>query len=137
MYSDAISIELRKLGLDVISIHDRPHLEGSSDEAVMRVAIAEHRVLVTNNVRDYAPLVEEFGLRGETHFGVVFTDDLSFPRTRAGIGLLVRSLVGFAAGTEEDDLVDGCQYLERDWSRAKVFPLRTPGGISSVPQHPR
>ena len=66
MYSDAISSELRKLGLDVISIHDRPHLEGS------------------------------------------------FPRTRAGIGLLVRSLVGFAAGTKEDDLVDGCQYLERD-----------------------
>jgi hypothetical protein len=113
MYSDAISSELRKVGVDAISIHDRSELEGSSDEVVMRVAIAEHRVLVTNNVRDYAPLVEDFGLRGQTHFGVVFTDDLSFPRTRAGIGLLVRSLVALAAGVEDDALMNGCQYLER------------------------
>lgn len=114
MYSDAISSELRKLGVDAISVHDRTQLEGSSDDEVMRVAIAERRVLVTNNVRDYAPLVEEFGLRGETHFGVVLTDDATFPRTRDGIGLLVRALAAFAAGGRDDDMLDGCQYLERE-----------------------
>lgn len=113
MYSGTISSELRKLGVDAISIHDRSQLEGSSDEQVMRVAIAERRVLVTNNVRDFAPLVEQFGLRGETHFGVVFTDDVTFPRTRAGIGLLVRALVALAAGSSEDEMLNGCQYLER------------------------
>jgi len=113
MYSDTISSELRKLGVDAISIHDRPKLEGSSDEEVMRVAIAERRVLVTNNVRDYAPLVEEFGLRGEMHFGVVFTDDATFSRTRDGIGTLVQALAALAAGVGEDAMLDGCQYLER------------------------
>lgn len=113
MYSDTISSELRKLGVDAISIHDRSQLEGSSDEEVMRVAIAERRVLVTNNVRDYAPLVEGFGLRGETHFGVVFTDDATFPRTRDGIGLLVRALAALDVGSSDDDILDGCQYLER------------------------
>ena len=113
MYSDTISSELRRLGVDAISIHDRPQLEGSADEDVMRVAIAERRVLVTNNVRDYAPLVEEFGLRGETHFGVVFTDDATFPRTRDGIGSLVHALAALTASTRDDSMLDGCQYLER------------------------
>jgi hypothetical protein len=79
----------------------------------MRAAIEERRVPVTNNVRDYAPLVEEFGLRGEAHFGVLFTDDATFPRTRGGIGSLVRALVAFQADSTDDEMLDGCQYLER------------------------
>lgn len=80
---------------------------------VLRIAAAERRVVVTNNVRDFAPLVEEFGLRGETHFGVIFTDDATFPRTRAGIGLIVRAFAAFVQGTEDDDLLDSCLYLPR------------------------
>jgi len=113
MYSDTISTELRRLGADAISLHERRELEGSSDEEVLRFAVVERRTLVTNNVRDYAPLVEAFGLRGETHFGVVFTDDATFPRTRDGIGSFVRALAALAAGTKDDGMLDGCQYLER------------------------
>ena len=99
------------MGVDVIAVTQRPDLEGKSDEAVLRAAREEGRVVLTNNVRDYAPLVEAFGLRGEQQFGVLFTDDDTFSRADEGIGRLTRSLQIFVAGRSDDWLLDGCMYL--------------------------
>lgn len=111
-YSCTIAEELRQRGVDAVAVQkERPELEGQDDEVLLRTATAEGRVVVTNNVRDYAPLVEDFGLRGETHFGVIFTDDATFPRTHAGVGLIVRALIAFVEGSRGDDLVNGCLYL--------------------------
>jgi predicted nuclease of predicted toxin-antitoxin system len=111
-YSCTIAEELRQRGVDAVAVQkERPELEGQDDEVLLRTATAEGRVVVTNNVRDYAPLVEDFGLRGETHFGVIFTDDATFPRTHAGVGLIVRALIAFVERSRDDDLVNGCLYL--------------------------
>ena len=111
-YNFTIAEELRQRGVDAIAIQkERPDLEGQDDDVVLRTATVERRVVVTNNVRDFAPLVEDFGLRGDTHFGVIFTDDATFPRTHAGIGLIVRALAGFVEGAPDDDLLNGCLYL--------------------------
>jgi hypothetical protein len=113
-YTFTIAEELRRRAVDAVAIRkDRPELEGQDDDLVLRSATAERRVLVTNNVRDFAPLVEEFGLRGETQFGVIFTDDATFPRTHAGVGLIVRALAAFVEGAPDDDLLNGCLYLPR------------------------
>lgn len=113
-FDHRIAEELRRRGIDAVAVgRERPDLQGQDDDVVLRTAAAERRVVVTNNVRDYAPLVEDFGLRGETHVGVVFTDDATFPRSDAGIGLLVRALAAFAEGTQDDDLLDSCLYLPR------------------------
>ncbi len=113
-FDHRIAEELRRRDIDAVAVgRERPDLQGQDDDVVLRAAAAERRVVVTNNVRDYAPLVEAFGLRGETHFGVVFTDDATFPRSDAGIGLLVRALAAFAKSTQHDDLLDGCLYLPR------------------------
>jgi predicted nuclease of predicted toxin-antitoxin system len=98
-----IAEELSRRRVDAIAISkDRPDLAGQDDETVLRAARAEGRVVVTNNVRDFAPLVDSFGLSGEQHYGVLFTDDDTFPRGEAGIGLLVRSLAAFAADKTDD-----------------------------------
>ncbi len=113
-YSSAIAQELRRRDVDAVAIQrERPDLEGQDDEAVLRTATRERRVVVTNNVRDFARLVEEVGLRGGTHFGVIFTDDATFPRTHAGTGLIVRALAALVEGAEDDDLQDSCLYLPR------------------------
>ena len=113
-YSSAIAEELQRRGIDAIAIQrTRPDVAGQDDDAVLRIATSERRVVVTNNVRDFAPLVETFGLRGETQFGVIFTDDVTFPRTHAGIGLIVLALAAFCRGTEDDDLLNSCIYLPR------------------------
>jgi len=111
-YSHTIAEELRRRGVDAVATqNERPELEGQDDDVILRAATLERRVVVTNNVRDYAPLVEEFGLRGEPQFGVIFTDDATFPRTHAGIGLIVRPLAAFVEGAPDDDLLNGCMYL--------------------------
>jgi hypothetical protein len=46
-----------------------------------------------------------------SYFGVIFTDDATFPRTHAGVGLIVRALIAFVEGSRDDDLVNGCLYL--------------------------
>jgi len=75
-----IAEQLSQRGVDAIAIaRDRPDLAGQDDEVVLRGANAESRVVVTNNVRDFAPLVDSFGLSGEQQFGVLFTDDDTFP----------------------------------------------------------
>lgn len=113
-FNYTIAEELRRRGVDAVATQqERPELEGQDDIQLLRTATAERRVVVTNNVRDYAPLVEEFGLRGESHFGVIFTDDATFPRTHAGIGLIVRALAAFVAAAADDDLLNGCLYLPR------------------------
>jgi excisionase family DNA binding protein len=95
-YTYKIAEELRRRGIEAVAIqHERPELAGQDDTFILRTATTERRVVVTNNVRDYAPLVEDFGLHGETHFGVIFTDDVTFPRTHAGIGMIVRALAAF------------------------------------------
>lgn len=100
--------------MDAVAVtNHRRHLLGQDDDVVLRDATGEQRVVVTNNVRDYAPLVDKFGVRGETQYGVLFTDDETFPRGEDGIGLLVRSLEAFARDKPDDWLVDGCMYLER------------------------
>jgi len=107
-----IAEQLSQRGVDAIAItKDRPDLVGQDDEVILRGANAEGRVVVTNNVRDFAPLVESFGLSGEQQFGVLFTDDDTFARGEAGIGLLVRSLEAFATDTPDDWLLDSCMYL--------------------------
>lgn len=107
----AIAEQLRSRGVDAVAVKERPELAGKADDALLRTSTAERRVVLTNNVRDFAPLVDDFGLRGETQLGVLFTDDDTFSRTDEGIGSLVRSLEAFVAGKDDDWLLDGCMYL--------------------------
>lgn len=100
--------------MDAVAVkRERPNLEGQDDDVVLRAASAERRVVVTNNVRHYAPLIEDFGMRGEPHFGVLFTSDATFPRSEAGVGLFVGALATFAQEAEDDDLMNSCMYLPR------------------------
>ena len=112
MYSTEIAVGLRAHGVDAVSVHEVPDLEGSPDPEVLRRGTRDRRAVVTNNVRHFAPLVEVFGLSGENHYGAVFTDDATFPRGKNGIGRLVLALAAFAAGRPDDDLMDSCLYLE-------------------------
>ena len=52
-----------------------------------------------------------FAREGMDHFGVLLTSDQSLPRTGAGIGLLVRSILAFADGLEEDALMNSYDWV--------------------------
>lgn len=47
---------------------------------------------MTENVADFAELHRQSVLRGDPHAELIFTSPRRFPRTRRGIGKLVRAL---------------------------------------------
>lgn len=56
-------------------------------------------------------IVDRFARDGEEHYGVLLTSDRSLPRASATIGLVVRSIVAYAAGAAEDDLMNSYDWL--------------------------
>lgn len=112
MYSAAIAVGCRARGVDVISVHERPELEGEDDDAeILRAASREQRVLISNNHRHLVPIVDRFAESGEDHYGVLLTSDRSLPRTSEGIGLLVNSVVNYADGRGADELMNNYDWL--------------------------
>jgi hypothetical protein len=57
------------------------------------------------------PIVDRFAGDAEEHYGVLLTSDRSMPRSTAGIGLLVRSIVEYAMGVADDDLANSYDWL--------------------------
>lgn len=60
----------RRLGLDVISVHESGR-RGFSDRDQLRFAVGEGRILLTRNHRDFVELTVEFYRVGEAHPGVL------------------------------------------------------------------
>ena len=87
-YSTEIAAQLRSDGYDVASAHD-VGLVGIADRPLLETAATEERALVTNNVRDFAPLAVSWAAEGRDHHGLIFTSDRSLPRSRNTIGLFV------------------------------------------------
>ena len=91
-FSPEIARQLRSRGHDVIAARDRPDLHGLSDRALLGFATDDRRAIVTENVADFAELHRRSVLRRDPHAGIVFTSPRRFPRSRRGIGKIVRSL---------------------------------------------
>jgi predicted nuclease of predicted toxin-antitoxin system len=97
MFSPAIAAELRELGHDVITIADRPDLRSKSDEEVFAWASAERRWLLTENVKDFRPIMLRSLLAGPPGCGLLFTSSRAFPRSRMNPGSLIRALHAWLA----------------------------------------
>ncbi len=87
-YSAEIAAQLRSDGYDVASVRDLG-LVGIADRSLLETAATQQRALVTNNVRDFAPLAVTWAAEGRDHYGLIFTSDRSLPRSRNTIGLFV------------------------------------------------
>lgn len=103
MISPAIARQLRDRGLDVEAVkRDRPELERLSDRELVSRMTAERRAVVTNDVADFHPIHERVVARGEEHYGMLFSQDGSLPRTKAAIPLWVSTLEAFLAEHRSD-----------------------------------
>jgi predicted nuclease of predicted toxin-antitoxin system len=69
--SPRIAELLRDRGHDVQAVGERGDLAGEPDRVVLETAVAEERVVITNNVKDFRPLVAERLARGESHAGLI------------------------------------------------------------------
>ena len=92
MFSPAIAADLRQLGHDVIAVADRPDLRSKSDEEIFAWASAEKRWLLTENVKDFRPIMLRALPAGAPGCGLLFTSSRAFPRSRKNPGSLIRAL---------------------------------------------
>lgn len=105
-YPGWLAEDLRADGLDAVAlITDRPGLRGADDGRVLQAAVAEGRIVVTEDVSTFSvatALVPD-------HVGIVYCHHTRFPRTRPGLEKLRKFLGELAsdppAGLGTDPIV--------------------------------
>jgi Domain of unknown function (DUF5615) len=112
MLAPVIARELRARGHDAEAVAGHPDRQSLSDPEILAIARAEHRALVTNNVRDFRPLhTEAITPGGLGHYGMIFIPG-SYRRTKADTGRLITALEAIlAAHPGEADLANGEAWL--------------------------
>jgi predicted nuclease of predicted toxin-antitoxin system len=105
MYSPEIARILRGRGHDVDSAAERAELRAAADDAVVETAQREGRVVVTNNVRDFAPLAWRVMQARAPFCGIVFTSDRSLPRSTTTVGRFADLLETLLAQHGGDDVL--------------------------------
>jgi hypothetical protein len=101
-YSSRIAVSLRDVGHDAITVSERGW-EAETDEDVLALCLGEQRALLTNNVADFAVIVDRWALEGRSHAGLVFTSDKSMPRSSDWIGQYVLALDDLLQSLPGDD----------------------------------
>jgi hypothetical protein len=92
MYPPMAAQQLRERGVDAVAVKEFPDLRSLDDGSLLAIATLDQRVLVTENVSDFATLA-----RTGQHVGLVFCHPARFPRTPDHLRALVDALVDLDA----------------------------------------
>ncbi|MDQ6616815.1 MAG: DUF5615 family PIN-like protein [Actinomycetota bacterium] len=91
-YPPVAAERLRDRGIDAVAVKESPALGGLEDDALLALATLDRRVLVTENIADFAVLG-----RAAEHVGIVFCHPRRFPRSPDHIHRLVDALAMLAS----------------------------------------
>jgi len=83
---------LRAEGFDVVSVSESTALRGVSDDEVYKAAIEQGRRIVTENVRDFRPLLSAALSDGTPCAPLLLTTPKRHPRRSGALGALVADL---------------------------------------------
>ena len=92
MFSPRIARALREHGHDVIAVAERIDLRAMTDDDLYAWAAAEKRWLLTENVKDFRPIMLRALQAGSATPGLLFTSSRTFPRSRKNPGPLIDAL---------------------------------------------
>ena len=79
-YSEAIAARLRAAGHDVVAVVVDPELRAQSDLEVFRRAAASGRRIVTENIKDFRPLLQQAYADGDPMARLLLVPPDRFPR---------------------------------------------------------
>ncbi len=111
MLDAAIAEQLSERGHDVEAVQGNPELEGKTDPDLMRAAAERRRVLVTDNVQDFARLHQQVVRSGESHNGILLVSPRRYPRAKGTIRIWVDGLDKFIRGHDKDSLENQIYWL--------------------------
>jgi hypothetical protein len=107
MFSPAIAAALRDLGHDVIAVAERNDLRAMTDEEVFAWATVQRRWLLTENVKDFRPILLRALEAGTSITGILYTSSRAFPRSRKNPGPLIQAIhTGLLDGPPETPLTE-------------------------------
>lgn len=92
MHAPVVAATLRLRGHDVVAVADQEDLRALSDAELFGWAGEHGRRIVTENVKDFAPLLRRSEEAGRPVTSVLFTSSRTFPRTRRNPGPLIAAL---------------------------------------------
>jgi Domain of unknown function (DUF5615) len=92
MFAPAIAAALRNLGHDVIAVAEHVELRAMTDDEVFAWAAAQGRWLLTENVKDFRPILLRTLQADGARPGVLYTSNRAFPRSRKNPGPLIQAL---------------------------------------------
>lgn len=92
MFSPAIAKALRDLGHDVVGVAERADLRSMTDDELFAWSTSGRRWLLTENVKDFRPIMLRALQAGGTTTGLLFTSSRAFPRSRKNPGPLIHAL---------------------------------------------
>jgi len=111
MFSPAIAVALRELGHDVVAVAERADLRSMTDGDLFAWSAAQQRWLLTENVKDFRPIMLEALQAGSAMTGLLFTSSRAFPRSRRNAGPLIQALNAWLASGPP------APPLKEDWLR--------------------
>lgn len=100
MHAPVVAAALRDRGHDVLAVVEQDELRALTDEDLFRWAAERGRRIVTENVKDFAPLLRSAEELGQPTAALLFTSSRSFPRSRRNPGSLVEALHAWLRAAE-------------------------------------
>lgn len=95
-YSEEIAAALRELGHDVIAAVANPDIRGSGDPEVFQWAVESERRIVTENIKDFRPLLLQAAAAGAAAAPLLLVSPRWFPRGRGDrTAVIVSALHGW------------------------------------------
>ncbi len=100
-----IATPLQTRGHDVLALAADLAFEGLDDPLVLELAAAEHRVLITRNSRDFAPLARQWAEASRRHAGLILIWTLDHGQFAAIVAGVERHLERWPEQEQWRDLV--------------------------------
>jgi hypothetical protein len=97
MFSPKIAEALRERGRTVIAVAERADLRAMTDDDLYAWATAEQCWLLTENVKDFRPIMLRVLQAGGATAGLLFTSSRTFPRSRKHLGPLIDAIYAWLA----------------------------------------
>jgi hypothetical protein len=92
MFWPTIAHALRERRHDVIAVAERADLRSLTDDEVFAWAAADGRWLLTENVKDFRPIMSRAAQVSGAVAGLLFTSSRTFPRSRHNPGPLIEAI---------------------------------------------
>jgi hypothetical protein len=100
MHAPIIAAILRDRGHDVLAVADQTELRALTDDELYTWAGQHQRRIVTENIKDFAPLLRRAEESAQPTALVLFTSSRTFPRSRRNPGPIIDALDAWLRTTD-------------------------------------